>query len=174
MKERLLVDLDGCLVDLNPTWLRLYGDATEHYIHPDSILHYDFRHMTNPVVRDQRTFWDCLPQALKEAPPVAGSSIFSALCDAYDTYVVTFCHPSAPNAMAIKQRWMADWFPAFDRQKMVFTAQKHIVSGDWLIEDNPMNVSMWEAHNPNGGGLLVKQPYNTGVEWEKIGYWLGV
>lgn len=46
------------------------------------------------------------------------------------------------------------WFRHYglDDNRLVFTSQKHICSGDVFVDDNADNVINWKAHNPNGIG----------------------
>lgn len=169
--KRILCDMDGVLVELLPTWLHVYGQASGEWIHPDAITLYNHEQF----VKKPELFWRALPVALQVAPPVHGSSVFEQLCDTYDTYVVTYCHPAAPEAIKAKDAWLSRYFPRFDRAKVVYTSQKHVVAGDYLIEDSIANIESWKAYNPQGMALLIRQPYaQAGITWEQVARVLGV
>lgn len=166
--KTLLVDLDGVIVNLLPTWLRLYGENSREWIHLDAIKEYNHENvMTYPGV-----WWSCLEKALEQAAPVSGSSIFDVMCSQYDTYIVTYAHHAAPNAHRIKLDWLAKYFPDFDRDRVIFTKHKHLVSGDYLIEDNVENIRRWELNNPGGEGILMQTSYTeNAVPTEYLWTW---
>ncbi len=174
MTKRVLCDMDGCLVDILPEWLNAYGFRTGEYIHHDTISAYGHEQF----VSDKDAFWAALPDALENATPVTGSSVFNAIYNHCDVYVVTYCHPAAcRDAMHVKTEWMKRYFPLFDTSRMVFTGAKHVVSGDYLIEDCNANIEAWEAANPRGQGLLMNAPYNNSnvsYSWAEIAALLGV
>ncbi len=166
-RKTVLVDMDGVLVDILPTWMRRYGAGSGEFIHPDMITEYG--HET--FVTDQALFWESLDETLRQSPPMIGSSYFNQLCEDHDVVVVTYCHPAAENAYAPKQRWLRDWFPGA-KFKFVATEHKDLIPGDIIIEDSLKNLEKWEAAHPGGIGMLMEAPYNGGqgvnMTWRNI------
>lgn len=158
MKKVVLVDLDGVLVDLTGTWLHLYGEETQDWVHVDDITKYEF----DEHVKDKEAFWYQLNCALRQAPPTRGSAAFRTLLknENYDVYVVTYAHESNLDNFRTKLNWLKRYFPEFDQRKVIFTKHKERVSGDVLIEDNPANLMAWEREN-SGLLILINQPYNV-------------
>lgn len=161
MQRTILVDMDGVLVDLLPTWLRVYGELVDgdDYIHPDTITEYGHeRFVSYPEI-----FWEALGPALEQASPTRGSYAFNDVFhnNEYDVQVVTYAHHSAPNAHRTKLEWLERYFPYFSRHdKVTFTKDKYLVRGDVLIEDNPEHITNWLRANPLGWAIIINQPYN--------------
>ena len=161
MKKVILVDMDGVLVDLTATWLRIYGERTGDWVHPDEITAYEFEQF----VEYPMEFFSCLGQALEEATPTAGSSKFEDLYlnPDYEVYVVSYAHSAAPEAHKAKLEWLAKYFPGFPQDRVIFTKHKHLIHGDYLIEDSPRNCEDW-GNATDGFTIIVDQPYNQGYD----------
>lgn len=167
MKRRVLVDCDGVLADLLPTWLAKYGETSREWLHVDDITSYGHERL----VSEPELFWRALGPALWECMPVAGSSVFKQLCEEHDVYIVTYAHAAAPDAHKAKLAWLARYFPWFDRDRVIFTKHKHLVRGDVLIEDHVENIASWLRENPTGQAYLLPAPYNRALStstWEQI------
>lgn len=164
-KPVLLCDMDGVLVDILGPWLREYALHTDEWIHPDDITAYHHE----IFVRDSDAFWASLPHALLNATPIHGSlRAMRVLQERFDIYLVTYAHPAASEAHAIKLQWLERWLPFIGPEQVIFTGHKHLVRGDVFIDDAPANVQTWAAANPGKDALLFKAPYNDGLRWDEI------
>ncbi len=169
--KTILIDMDGVLADLLPTWLHEYGKASGEWLHIDDITKYD--HVQ--FAADKTAFWASLAPALEACPPVLGSSVFDDLYRKLPrTFVVTYCHPNAPGALDVKRAWLAKYFPGFPLQNIVATSEKYLCFGDVLIDDYVGNLEKWQDNHPRGRAMLFGTQYNRDSErhqwtWEDIG-----
>lgn len=73
-----------------------------------------------------------------------------------DTYVLT----SAMSWADVRIGWLHYHFE-FDKQHLVFTKAKHIVAGDFFLDDHPEYVHRWQRHNPEGKSMLWSASNNA-------------
>lgn len=169
-KPVLLCDLDGCVVDLLPMWLAEYALLTGEFHQTTEITAYHHEQF----VTNSAAWWNALEPALAKAKPVLDAiQAVNMLEEHFDIYFVTYCHPAAPRATTIKQEWLYRYFGNRYIDKMVFTKAKHLIRGDFFVEDCAENLDKWVAANPDGWGFLFQAPYNiAGDDWETITKWL--
>lgn len=158
-----LVDMDGVLVDLLREWLACYKDVGGEYVPYESIVTY---HWENSV-KDKQLFVKCLESAgiFYSAKPLPGALDGLHMLRELTPHVHIVTKVMAGNSRAFdaKGGWL--WrhvHPKFPRDQVTFTSAKHLVQGDYLIEDSTENINQWLAHNPTGHAFLVDQPYNQG------------
>jgi len=66
-----------------------------------------------------------------------------------DVYVVT----SAMSWAADRIGWLKYHF-GFDKDHLVFTKAKHLVGGEFFLDDHPGQVQRWQQNHPMGHGML--------------------
>jgi 5'(3')-deoxyribonucleotidase len=66
-----------------------------------------------------------------------------------DVYVVTSAMSWAPERIG----WLKHYF-GFDKEHLVFTKAKHLVRGDFFLDDHPGQVQRWQQEYPMGHGML--------------------
>lgn len=172
MAVRVLIDADGVLCN----WL-------------DGVLDLIFEVSGKRLQRQEITSWDPWSQAKlttkqrsqvfseMEAPgwheslaamPGAREA-FTSLCDIADVYVVSSPWESCPTWTHERRRWLANHFGVAS-DHFIATSAKHVVSGDFFIDDHAVNVRKWLEHN-SGVGLLLDTSYNRGVELPRVHSW---
>lgn len=173
MKPVLLLDMDGVVVNLLPRWLAEYHLISGEHIAIEEITEYHHE----KFVSHKQAWWYALEPALFKAAPVPGAlEAVTRLSELYDIYFVTYCSPQAPMAMIAKRYWLKTHLPWFDLDKVIYTKSKHLIKGDFLVEDSVEMMDNWCKHNLGGAGLLIKAPYNPyfGMTWEEIENWLTI
>ena len=84
-----------------------------------------------------------------------------------DVFFVTSPMSSAPHWMWERERWLAHYFNATERD-IVFTSSKHLVSGNFLVDDKPSNVIEWRNERllePGTYAVLWDRAYNREGEY---------
>lgn len=157
-KKIVLVDMDGVLVALTDAWLDAYAKAGGEIILPDQITTYNF----TDHVKDPELFYSVLESAhvFLVAEGYGRVGRLRALCEAYDVHIVTYVHSTAPSGHADKLTWLAQHFPWFDLNRVIFAKHKYLVQGDCIIEDSPENIDAWLEANKKGMAICIRQPYN--------------
>ena len=87
----------------------------------------------------------------------------------YDIFIATAAM-EIPSSFNAKFRWLSDHFPFSPASHIVFCGDKSILRGDFLIDDNPRQLSRF-----HGGGILFSSPTNTFVTgFQRVDTWLDV
>jgi 5'(3')-deoxyribonucleotidase len=72
-----------------------------------------------------------------------------------DIYVVTAAITWAPDRIW----WLKKHF-GFEKDHLIFTKAKHVVAGDFFLDDHPGHVLRWQQEYPKGHGMLWTSPNN--------------
>lgn len=178
MQKKVLLDVDGILTDFHSAVARIATDAGF------------------PMSADRMAAWD-IGKALEMAgaPADIVSECLSAIASAgFNTKLIP--HPAAvkwlpalqeiasvtfvttPNIgcsswVLERTRWMKKHF-GVPAGKIVFSFEKHSVSGDIFVDDNPDNVASWAAGHPGKTALLWDAPYNVNSSLRRIKLWEGL
>jgi 5'(3')-deoxyribonucleotidase len=74
---------------------------------------------------------------------------------------------SVPNSLGPKYRWLQRHFPFIPPRHYVFCGDKSILRADYLIDDQPRNLNLFE-----GQGLLFTAPHNlTATGFIRVNDW---
>jgi 5'-nucleotidase len=133
MKKKILIDMDGVIVDLVSEfkkWFDTYPHLQERYkTHPDHI---------HGIFRDPK--------------PVEGSvDAIKKLSEKYDLFVATAAPWGNPDAATDKRYWLEKYFGNLFHKRMIITHRKDMIDADYLIDDS--------KHNGAGqfkGELIIK------------------
>jgi 5'(3')-deoxyribonucleotidase len=142
--KRLLLDLDGVIVDLMTT--ALSRGLLDHYP-----CRWDFPgccspHSMNTVFTDPGLFYD--------APPIPGAiDAVKKLSEAFDVWFVST--PWNADSCAQKVRWL-DVF-GLDSRRLVLTHDKTLIRAWALVDDKPGLFGPWQH-------VTYAQPWNNGIE----------
>lgn len=82
--------------------------------------------------------------------------VVEKLNEHYDVYIATAAM-DVPTSFHDKYEWLLEYFPFLDPQHFIFCGRKNIVKTDYLIDDNPRQLQIFEgepiiftaAHNIN-------------------------
>lgn len=174
---RVLVDMDGTLVDLNYKW----------------IYYMNNRHKTQWKLEDIKT-WDAttgndwfeilrIPGFFADLPFMGdGRYWIENIAKRHELFIVT--SPATWEAATDKFRWVhtnlriPGIIPSMER--LVLTRGKYVVRGDIMVDDYPKNLEKWKAENPEGYCILYDQPWNRDYDirgrrdWDRAFSWMEV
>ena len=164
MKKVILIDVDGVIVDFVEAFMYLYrfhgGEVPDDFewVDWDSMDTLPDQQVRDHVWRDRDLFWISQPY------DGAIQALF-ALNQKFDVRIVTAIpHIHVPTR--------SDWFhyhaPFIHRKnQMIFTSDKSIIRGDYLVEDSMHNLGSWIAINvrsPISSAFLVDRPWNKEMD----------
>ena len=171
MKRRVLVDMDGVLVDIYTTFFELHEKETGEKLTMDDISGL----LEAEAFKNQRS-WVSTPGFFRHLPVMPGSpEVLRELSENYDIIVVSLA-TEFPNCLTDKQLWLHYNFPFISWKQIVFCGDKNIIEADIMIDDHFKNLD-----NFKGKTILFTQPHNILIKetrhtrvssWEEIGYLL--
>jgi 5'(3')-deoxyribonucleotidase len=162
--RRVLLDVDGVLADFTAKVIQTARDITGKTLIEGDFHDYDvFRTVGREHEDAVRKAWSS-PGWCASLNPYDGASAFVArLRKTHRVYFVTAPMPGAPHWYWERHQWLDSNFGASYRD-VIFTTAKHVVCGDFLVDDKPSNLEEWAVHNPSGTAVVFDQPYNRQVQ----------
>lgn len=160
-KPVVLVDMDEVLVSLLDAWCAHYLQLGGEHLVPEDFKHYGWESQ----VKNKELFLQVLKSgaifSCAAARPRAVEG-FAMLCERYDVFIVTAVMKNCSRTYDAKLGWLWRHFPWFDRSRVIFTSQKHLVHGDFLIDDSVTNLDAWVRADPAGERIpvLMDRPFN--------------
>lgn len=160
-KLEILVDVDGVCADfLGPVLDTIYEVSGTRYSREDvngwnieECLNLDRDDWAETVKEIQSPGFARKLQPL----PHAIESV-KKLAQQHEVYFVTADWRGSPTWVYDRNHWLTDHFGALGK-RTVHTSQKHLISGNVLIEDKPGNIHGW-AVRQKGHAILFDAPYN--------------
>jgi 5'(3')-deoxyribonucleotidase len=146
-----------------------------------------------PLTREQlhgRWIWDAVPperlRALEaymlsddffRVLPVMphAQRVLHALQSRYEVFIATAAM-EVPSSFTPKFQWLAEHFPYIPTTNIVFCGSKSILRADFLIDDNPRQLRLFQESGPTPReGILYTSPANVAVQgFRRVDSWLDV
>jgi len=150
MKQRILVDMDGVLVDIYNTFFELHEKETG-----EKLTFKDISGLLEAEAFTNQRKWVSTPGFFRNLPVMPGSrEVLQNLSNVYDIVVVSLA-TEFPYCLTDKQLWLHDNFPFIGWQQIVFCGDKNIIEADIMIDDHFKNLD-----NFKGRTILFTQPHN--------------
>lgn len=168
MRKRLLLDVDEVLLDFQTPMFNIAEMLFGKRLTPDDCEVWDCFTLFTPEERGaifehiEKPGW-C--RALK--PKEGAQEAVVELRKLVDVYAVTSHFPSSPTWVHERDASLIEHF-AFARGNIVHTSAKRIVSGDYLLDDNPGHVTNWADEHPDGTGMLWHIPNTRKLGFDDI------
>jgi 5'-nucleotidase len=150
MKKKILVDMDGVLVDVYTTFFKLHEQETGQRLNLKDIAGL----LEEEAFINQRK-WVSTPGFFRDLPVIPGSrKALQRLNDLYKITVVSLA-TEFPYCLTDKQLWLHDNFPFITWQQIVFCGNKNVIKADIMIDDHFKNLDHFK-----GKTILFTQPHN--------------
>ena len=95
--------------------------------------------------------------------------VVKKLTEQYDVYIATAAM-DVPTSFHDKYEWLIEFFPFLDSQQFVFCGRKNVVKTDYLIDDNPRQLQIFE-----GEPIIFFFFYNVSEErFKRVNGWKDV
>jgi 5'(3')-deoxyribonucleotidase len=103
--------------------------------------------------------------------------VLERLQSRYEVFIASAAM-EVPTSFAAKYDWLAEHFPFIPTSHIVFCGDKSILRADYLIDDNPRQLRLFQD-NPTGGpfreGILYTSPANADITgYRRVDNWLAV
>jgi 5'-nucleotidase len=148
--KRILVDMDGVLVDIYTRFFELHEKETGQRLAVKDIAGL----LEAEAFQNQRK-WVSAPGFFRSLPVMPGSREgLRHLKDYYKIIVVSMA-TEFPYCLTDKQLWLYDNFPFITWQQIVFCGDKNIIEADIMIDDHFKNLDHFK-----GETILFTQPHN--------------
>lgn len=156
-KPRFLVDVDDVLASLKPVLLEHLDVSLGVKINLEELEVWDLLAELDPEHRRHVENEMAQPGFCWSLSPIPGAQeAIREIRDHAEIVVVTSPHHS-PTWAYERVRWLGHHFE-IPMSTIVLTPAKHVVKGDFLLDDNPHNIEAWQAAHPDGEGLLWATP----------------
>jgi len=170
-KTRILVDMDGVLVDFETTLFQAYRTENPHlrYIEPenrqgmymDAQYREKFGETEYQVLRnllDRDHFYrDMLPIL-----PAVEAVNFLLDNPRFEVFICTSPHWTNRTCAFDKTNWIKKYLPKIETNRIFMTSDKTVVDGDFLIDDN--EVIKGTNESPKFKHVLCRCGHNKGVK----------
>ena len=150
-KKILFIDMDGVLVNFEG--------------HVETVLNSD------KFIRDMyKNHSDRIPGIFRNPPPIEGAiEAVNKLYESgkYDMFIATAAPWGNPEAATDKRYWIETHFGRMFRKKMVVTHLKHLIVGDYLIDDRTRN-GAGDFGKITGRGEHIHFGYGNFQSWNDV------
>jgi 5'-nucleotidase len=148
--KRILVDMDGVLVDNYPRFFELYEKETGLKKTMDEVAG-----LLEGEAFPGLNQWVQTPGFFRTMPVMPDSQrVLKSLNEIYEIIVVSMA-TEFPVGLTDKQFWLNDNFPFISWKQIVFCGDKSIISADLMIDDHFKNLDKFK-----GETIMFRQPHN--------------
>ena len=167
---RICVDMDEVMADTLGEHLRRYNQHFEEDVTPQDLVGKGLWEVT-PADRQLqlRAFLDAEDFFEDLALMPDAQQVLKDLSARFEIFIATQAMV-VPNSLGPKYRWLQRHFPFLPPTHYVFCGNKSILRADFLIDDQPRNLQIFE-----GKGLLYTAPHNLNITaYDRVDNWAQV
>jgi len=171
--SRVLLDCDGVMSDFTGYCLDIIEDSFGRRYTPEDVTQWNFGNLLKSP-GESATFWAQLKLAgvaaalapIVDSDGIGPAEAVRAIRDrGYSVYVVTSPMSDNPTWGYEREEWLRR-VAGVERSNVLQTPAKHVVAGNFLVDDNQDNIAAWSRGmasvglGPSAVGLLQDAAYN--------------
>ncbi|WP_218047308.1 5' nucleotidase, NT5C type [Staphylococcus pasteuri] len=168
-RKKIAIDMDEVLADTLGAIIDAVNERANLGITVESLNGQKLKHvipehdgLVTEILREPGFF-----RHLKVMPNA--QEVVEKLNQQYDVYIATAAM-DVPTSFHDKYEWLLEHFPFLDPQHFVFCGRKNIINADYLIDDNPRQLAIFEGesimytavHNVNN------DDYRRVIGWKEV------
>ena len=165
--QRICIDMDEVMADTLAEHLRRYNQTFDEAVTPEDLIGKGLWEVTPADRQHQlRAFLDAEDFFEDLALMPGAQEVLKHLSTRFEIFIATQAMV-VPNSLGPKYRWLQRHFPFIPPTNYVFCGNKSILRADYLIDDQPRNLLLFE-----GKGLLYTAPQNlTTTGFTRVDNW---
>lgn len=166
-RKVVLCDVDGVVADFLTAFLKEVQQVTGVEHSPEEITSYGIEEVLglDAIVSREVQARVCVPgfaHTLKPYPEAVEG--IKRVAEISEVYFVTSPFEGSSTWVADRQEWLTELFGREQAQMVVHTKHKHLIAGDYLIEDQLTTLKKWLLRWPLKTGVVWDRPYNRRPE----------
>ncbi len=179
MEYVILIDMDNTLSNFNEAAIRYLRNVKgfNGKITKGELAQYDFFRNIFPNLNNKdvdKLYEDMFnwPGFWMSAKPFPASpEIMSRLNKKHNLYIVTKPWKTSLNCIPEKISWIQYYLPFFDLDNVIFCSNKHLIIGDYIIEDSPRYLESTICKNT----IAFNYPYNQHIDvTHRVDNWIQI
>lgn len=164
--KTLLLDADDVFVNFVKSFLQVVKDTTGKEFTADQITDFDIGQSLGLTTDEiNAVYAQIKPGFCRELEPIQDAipwiQRLNATCA--DIYIVTSPFNSVPTWTYEREAWIKEHL-GFHHSKILHGSAKHLVRGDFFVDDKAEAVEKWNFHNL-GTAVMWKRPWNEKYPW---------
>jgi 5'(3')-deoxyribonucleotidase len=168
---RIILDMDDTLCNLNKKWLDTYNERSGDTLTKDKVTSWNIEDCVLPEWQAgpgqpyyESKFFKLLfePGFFADLAPIphALEVVEKWRDDGHELLIATHAVCQNANILQGKLAWIRTHMPWFSMDDVVFTARKHLLRADVMVDDNAKYLQKFE-----GGRIMIPQPWNADASY---------
>jgi 5'(3')-deoxyribonucleotidase len=162
IKPRVLVDVDGVLADFSGATSRTLVTLGGTPFKAEDVTEWDLNAHIGSHKDEMYRAWRSKGWCSNIKPYPGAIEGIQKLQEVADVFYLTAPFYEAPHWAWERLNWLKQLMGATDYQ-VSFTHAKHIVQGDFMVEDRPKNIKAWADAHPDSTVVIWDQPYTRDI-----------
>lgn len=172
MKPRVLLDVDGVIADLAQVFVKTLARETGIRKTTSDVTQFDFGKALGITPSQVQRTWRAMNGAAMVVKPYPGA--VEGVKKLMEVANVVFCTSpvkSDPRWCYDRTQWLIEHFGSAQARKVVYTSEKYVCQGDFLVDDKPENLELWHEEAVNRTPVLWDQLWNKDSELPRMNDW---